>query len=286
MWILFAIISSFGYSFNHIINKFILEKIDTWKSVFFTSFFVSLILFFFTFFGSDFDFSLNLDDWIVLVLGSIVWFVALWSLFKSFEFISIWESISIANIFPFVIVLFLFVSYQELIGLYELFWMIVVFLGIFLLVKQNWSFKFSLDTKFAFITAIGWGFYNFAIDYFVRGGFDFLQIAFMLELWVFLSSAFYLIFRNMLQKSDFESFLMDKKLVFFCFLSGLSTAWWTYFTVLAMSYLNAAVVGSIVSTQVVFAAILAYFILKERISYLKILWIFLVFVGIFIYNLI
>ncbi len=285
MWILFAILSSFGYSFNHIINKFILEKIDAWKAVFFTSFFVSLVLFFFTLFSWEFNFSLNLYDFLVLVLGSIVGFFALWTLFKSFEFISVWESISIANTFPFIIVLFLFISYQELISLYELLWMIVVFLGIVLLVKQNWSFKFSLDTKFAFITAIGWGFYNFAIDYFVRGGFDFLQIAFMLEVWVFLSSAFYLIFRNMLQKSDFESFLMDKKLVFFCFLSGLSTAWWTYFTVLAMSYLNAAVVGSIVSTQVVFAAILAYFILNEKLNYIKIFAIFIVFIGLIFYNL-
>lgn len=286
MWIIYAIISAFWYSINHIINKFILNYLNTWNTVFFTSFFVAFLLFLFFLFSWEQFSSLGLEEFLIWVIASITWFVALWSLFRSFEFISIWESIAIANIFPFLIVLFVFLSYQEGVWLFHLIWMSLVFFWIFLISKQDWSFKISLDTKYAFITAIGWAFYNFAIDYFVRSWFSILQVSLMFEVWVFLSSLLYILFNFWLPLQSIRNVFLNQKLLLLCFLSGLSTAAWTYFTVLAMSYIPVSIVGSIVSSQVVFSALLGYFVLSQKLSYLKLTWILIVFVWLVLYNFI
>ncbi len=284
MWIIYALIATVGYSSNHIVNKFILEKLNTWNTVFITSFFVSLIIFVFSIlYWVDWVMP-SFYEWIFLIFSSVIGFIALWGLFKSFENISIGESISIANAFPFVMLILMFVFYQELINIFQFFAMLIVFVWIVLIAIQDQNFRFSKKTLYAFITLVGWWIYNFSMDFFVRQWFEILQIAFMFEFGIFISSLLYVVFTNQVNK-DFCLFLKNNlKIVWLGFLSWISTAIWTFFTVLAMSYISAAIVWSVVSSQVVFSTILGYLVLNEKISIKKIVGILIVFVGLFIYN--
>lgn len=280
--LLFAFLGTIGYSCNNIINKKLVGDISEWNALLISSFFLTFFSAIMVFFLSSFKQSFTLDIVLYSLLGGLIGMIALLSLFKSFFYLNLGETMTIANIFPFFTLLFVYIFHGDSVSLFSFLFMLVVFLGIYLIFLKEGKFIINRYVAFPFLTALGWGFYHFSIDNLLRLGVDVYNIVFYLESLIFIFTLFYFILNPKI-KLDKTTFRI--KNVSLAFFSGLSATVAMIFLTLSMIYLIPPIVSSIISAQVMLIALLSYFIYGEKLKKNQIFGIFIVFIGIVGFNI-
>jgi len=274
--ITFALLSTIGYSINQIFNKKLTYHVDTWNVMVLTGAIITLTLGIGTYFFGDFSHDISLGVILFTLIAGFAGFIALYALLKSFSKLNIGEALAIGNAYPFLILIMAWLTMGETLNFLELMGMLSIFLGILLVIKEKGKFEWTKYIYLPFITLLGWAVYNFAIGYLVNQGISMFNVAFYLEFLVFFFSLLYLIIKSDLSISPkiFKPNLFSLGL-----LSGISTSAGTLFFAFATSYIETAIVGSIVSSQVIFAGLLGYLFLNEKLTKAQIIGVGIVFIG-------
>jgi drug/metabolite transporter (DMT)-like permease len=286
--IILSLISAIGYSLNQIFNKkLILNRLNNYEALFISNIF----LLFFNFlimvsFSRKIIFSeitkiITSNFIYYYMLNGLIGFFALFFLFKSFKRLKVGESLTIANIYPFVTLFLTFFFFGEKITLFQLIIMLIIFVSIFFLIIDDSKFKLSIYDFYPLLTAIGWGTYGFLIYYYLKNNLDLYISLFLIQLFMFLFS---LVFFLYYKSKNIKKILINKKNILFGFLAGFFSFIGTLFYSLGTFYLNPAIVSSIGSAQVPLSFLFSYFILSEKINKKQIILILFITSCLFLFN--
>lgn len=283
---LFALISAIGYSLNQIFNKkLLLNNLSSIETLLLSNFFILFFSFFLFLFYGVFDLvNYSFFDLILLIISGFFGFFGIVYLIKSFSILSVGEALSMANIYPFFVLFFSFFFMGIYINLINLLLMITVFFGIMILIKGKKSFKVSLKLFYPLITAFSWGLYGFVIYLLLNKHFNLYSIIFYLEFLILIFTLIYYLFIYKGHLKNFNSNLFSKNNLIYASLVAITTNIGTLFYGYSTHYINPAIASSIGSSQVVFAFIFSFFLLKERVTFIQILGISWVFLGLFLFN--
>ena len=193
---LYALISTFAFSLNQVYNKKLSENLKPLSAVLLRNLFLIICLFVVTVFFGNFNHNFNLKIFSIIIFTGICSYVAILYLFKSFKYLSIAESISIANLFPFVFAILSILFLKNSINLIEFIIMIIIFFGIVLIVNKKLTFTFKKQLIYPAITMVGWGIYMFGVNYLLIEKNSVLNILVSLELVVLASNLIYIKFKK------------------------------------------------------------------------------------------
>lgn len=282
---IFALISAIGYSLNQIFSKKLLKnKLNDFETTIISKFFLIFLLGILVFFLGRFDlFTYSKLEFTLLIISSFIATIGFLSLLKSFKYLKVSEALSIANIYPFIILLLSFMFFKEIINLYQFLTMIIVFVGIVFLIKSRSEFKLSKNYFYPIITSIGWGLYGFIIFYLVENNKNVYSVIFNLELFILLFTIILSYILNI--NIDFKKGL-SKNNLFYGFLVGFTTIIGSLFYGLSTNYIQSSIASSISSTQILFATIFSIFILNEKISKKQYMGVIIISIGLILFNLV
>lgn len=278
--IYFAILAAIFYSLNQIFNKKVTLNIEPKNGVLIVSFFLSIFSGIIAIFLGDFNHKISFYILSIILIGGILGTIGIIYLFKSFEKLKIAQTLCISNLYPFLILIYSLLIFKIIPNKMQIITMGIVFLGIYLVTKNNEKIKINKFIIYPIITAIGWSIYIFSIFLLVKE-IPIYNAIFYLESMIFFITAAYLLIKNkvsininQIHKSYYSSVL-----------SGISTTLASLFIGFATFYTNPAIVSSIVSTQIIIISILGYLIFKEKLSKIQTIGILITFLGIILFKL-
>jgi len=276
----YSLISALFYSVNNIFSKKITQKVNELETFFISNMFLTIISGFIAFTFGDFNFTFNLEIFLIVLIGSLFGFIAFLCFLYSFKNFYVSESLVIANTNPFVVLIFSILLFNEKISLIEFIGMITVFYGIYSIIRNKSKFRINKNVILPFITSLGWGVYSLVIITLLRLNMNIFYIVFILEAGILLFLIFYLLlFKIKINKKIFTSSYILKN----GFLAGITTNFGTLFSTLAFKTINPPIASSIISSQVLFASFFGYLFLKEKVTHKQFIGYFLVFLGLVIF---
>lgn len=278
-----AIISAIGYSLNQIFNKKLTQNsLSNLQALLIGNFFLGIFAMIIAIFFADLN-NITLDKiniFLILTAG-ISGAIGPWMLLKSFKKLNIGEALAIANIFPFLNLGLLILFFNKTINLLQFSTMILVFIGIYILIKNKSKIKLNKYLMYPHITALVWGYYGFAIYSLILRGNDPYIVIGILEFFMFISTLFFFF----IFKEKFSNNLIKPKVIFFAILVGITTTIGSLFYALSTKYINPAIASSIGSTQVAFAFIFSYLLLSEKINLKQIIGLIIITFGLMLFNI-
>lgn len=280
---IYAIIATIGYSVNNTINKKLVQNTNSWNALLLSSFFLSIFSALLVLVFSSFKQILSFEIFIYTFFGGLLGMLALIFLFDSFKHFNFGETMTIANLFPFFTLFFIFIFYGVKLSFSYFLVMFIVFLGIALIFRKSGEFKFNKFIYLPLLTAICWGFYHFSIKALINLNVEIFNIVFYLETSIFLFTLVYVLTNS---KIKIEKSFLKRNNVLLGFFSGLSTTIGTLFVTFAMTKLLAPIVSSIISSQVMLLSLFGYLFYNEKLNNFQVLGIIVVFVGLVLFNFI
>jgi drug/metabolite transporter (DMT)-like permease len=280
---LYAILAMTGLSFSQIFNKKLTQTLDVNNALLLRYTFTTLLALIASLIFGNFSHEINFKIIITIILGGTFGIIALFALFKSFEHTPIAISMTIANIFPFFILLFSMIFLKEYITIHQFLIMILIFAGIY--ISMNWNQKKGSKLKKAYlplITALGWGVYNFSVYILSIWNIHPYNLIFYLEL---VSLIIFAIYFKTNKKTKYDKTSINTKNIInatICSSTGIIAI---SILVLAYQKINSAIANSIVSTQIILVAVLSIPIFGEKLKTPQYIGILIVLIGLILFNL-
>lgn len=263
-----AILSAISLGMVPVFSKKLLEILDSWNSIIYGNFFMVIIAFFYALIAG-FSFSFSAGVLVVILINGVIGFLGLYCLYESFKYLKLGESLSIANTYPFITLLLLGFIGSSIISMTEIFFMLLLLVGVYLVVNHHLTITFNKGILLALVATTAWGFYSFAIAYLLREGFNFSSTILMLELFILICCFLYVTLTNKLKPITKE---ITKK----ASLLGLFNGVGTLLLASSIVYLNAGIASSISTASVLITALFGYLVFKEKLTKIQMIGIFII----------
>jgi len=275
-----AILSPISFSLNNIFYKKLLKKLDVWSSLVITFSSVSFTMGLGALIFGDFNHNIDLSFLIKLLIGGLFGIIGIWGLLKSFENLKVSESLAIANIYPFIVLGLNALILKKVIHLEKIYFMLLVFLGIFFTLKNNERFVFNSKLIYPLVTAFSWGIYSFLLGSFAGSEISLYNVTFYFETTIFLFLLLFILIKRIKVKTNHNREILKNGI-----LAGIFSGLGSLFFVLSTEYINSAIASSINSTQIIFSTIFAFLIFNEKLNKFQIVGIFLVFLSLVFFKI-
>lgn len=277
--IVYALLSAFFYAVNNLFNKKLSEELNEYEALVYAAFFLLFFAGGLNFVLGSFIFNLSVESLIFLVSASIIGFVALLFLFKSFEHLPVGIILTLANIFPLFTLLFATFYHNLSFSFWLLIPLLIIFLGTW---NIHYSRKEHANKAFIYmplITAFGWGYYSFSSYSLLELNMSAFTVAFYLEAGVFLVGLCYaLLFR----KLSFSQKKLRSNLPY-ALGAGIFLTAGTLFIMFALERIHPAIASSIATSDIIFASVLSYVFFKEKLSKQELVGISIIILGLLMY---
>jgi len=296
----YAILSAISFSTNNIFLKKTSKKINTISALLLIYFFITILSFITSIFFGDFSHEFNLKLFGFIFLIGFFGAIGIFTLLRSFEKLSIAKSLAVANFNPFITLFLVFIFFGQKVSIFSIFTMLIVFVGILLTLNSKLKFKLSRNSSkkiskpfmnkfinnknilFPIITSISWGSYYFILDNLNKLNINSFNIVFYTEISIFLNLLIYVLLNK---KIKFEFSKINLKISSNAFFAGLFAALGVLFFILSIKYIKTPITTSIVSSQVIFSSIFAYLFFNEKLNKKQIIGIFIVFLGLVLFQI-
>ncbi|MEO2152830.1 MAG: DMT family transporter [Aquificota bacterium] len=299
--LIFALLGAVFYSLNQIFNKKVVLAIGTLPAVSVNFFFLTVFdfIFCYLFENRNIDlclfspFSKNPDLLKEFLLLSVVGTLASLSLYESFKHLPLGVSITLANLSPLFVTLFVFLFEGVLPPLGKLITVFLILFAVYLVVspsegKRNYSYH-SFAWVLPLITAVGWGFFGWEIyrivQYYHLSPF---VVAFYTSLFMWL--IFMLL--NILDWKSFihelKKFFKFKKLLWWSLAGSLLTSLGFITSTVAYRWAQAQdvpIIEAVLSLSTPLSALFSYLLLGEKLHKRQWVGIILSFVGLLVFFL-
>jgi drug/metabolite transporter (DMT)-like permease len=193
--ILFALLSAISYATNNVINKKIVEKLNEYEALVFSSLFLIFFSGIFNMLWGEFTFSLTSYNLTFLFFGSFIGFIGLLYLFKSFSYLPVGIILTIANTFPLFTLLLTTLYHNLSFNFLYFIPLILIFSGIYYLHKTSKKIT-KKYLYFPLITAFSWGFYSFVSFSLLKESISPYTLTFYLETFIFLYALLFSLFKK------------------------------------------------------------------------------------------
>ena len=159
--------------------------------------------------------------------------------------------------------------------------MLLVFIGIYFLIKSDNTIRLNHKLLFPFVTAFSWAISGVAFYYLESRKLSIYTSIFIINFIILVLSFIYYKFKF---NSSLQRILI-KKNIMLGFLSGLTTYIGNVFYVLSLNYIHPAIASSIGSSQIFFNVIFSFFLLNEKMNVKQFISLFLILLGLVSFNI-
>jgi len=282
-----AILSPIAYSFNNIFVKKLSKKINSQTSLILVYSNLSLILGIIAFFLGDFSHKFNLELIFYILIIGFFGALGIWALFESFKKLPISKTLAIANLYPFITLIILYLLGIENFTIEKVILLIIISFGISLVLnfdfKNKKNIKFNKNLIYPIITMVCWGIFFSILNKFVVLNINPINTIFYSEFSIFL---FILIYFSIFKSKEFEFNKINSKIIFNSFLGGISAGVGGLSIIYAILFgLSGTIASSIASIQIIFSSIFAYLFFKEKLNLKQILGIIIITISLVLYQI-
>ena len=282
-----ALASAFFYSLNQIFNKRVTLALGTLPALVSVYAFLTLFDFIFCYLFGDF-YVRDIRVLLEIVLVSLIGSVAILTLFESFKYLPIGVAITLANLSPVFLTLFVFLTTGKIPPLKKLALIGLILFSVFLITFEGkggkrWAYLLPL------VTAVGWAltgleFYRLVNIYKT----DPLAVAFYTSLYMFV--VFLAVF---LAVAENKSYILKKvwrfkKILLWSALGGFFTSIGFILAILPFRWVDITetpVIEAIFTLSTPFSVLLSYLLLRERLTLRQTVGVTLSFLALFMFFL-
>ncbi|HID79324.1 MAG TPA: DMT family transporter [Aquifex aeolicus] len=282
-----ALASSVFYSLNQIFNKRVTLALGTLPALVIVYAFLTLFDFLFCYlFGSFYikDIGVLLE----IVFVSLIGAVAILTLFESFRYLPIGISITLANLSPVFLTLFVFLTTGKFPPLEKLLLIALILFSVFLITFEGKGGK-RLAYLLPLVTAVGWAITGLEFFRLLNiHKIDPFGVAFYTSLYMF--SVFLAVFLAVSNNKIrlLKKMFRFKKIFLWSLAGGFLTSLGFIFAILSFKWIEvteAPVIEAIFTLSTPLSALFSYLLLKEKLSLRQTVGIAISFLALFMFFL-